>query len=330
MNPMDPARLHCVLDVAGGPSRRVGPGGVLIGRQRDCDIVSSDPTASRRHALVRLTAEGAEVVPLGRTPIEVNGAAVDQPRALTDGDRIAVPGLELAVAISVPAPELDPRSGVALALGRGGRFGLGHTPFLVGGGAEDDLIIKRWPARTLALHLAQGGVFVEVCEGTATRNGAAIAPGEQAVLAIGDRLDCRGETLELVAVNDAVTTAVRGDELPRRIELELLPRGGRVVFTTGALARPVYLADRRFDLVLALARPPGGRVGELVSDDALRAAVWPRKPEVTRQEINMLISRCRRDLLDAGLAGPRLIERAQGGGATRLVVAPDAEIVMKG
>ena len=47
--------MHCVLDVRGGPSRRVGPGGVLIGRQSDCDIVAADPSVSRRHALVRLT-----------------------------------------------------------------------------------------------------------------------------------------------------------------------------------------------------------------------------------------------------------------------------------
>jgi hypothetical protein len=44
----------------------------------------------------------------------------------------------------------------------------------------------------------------------------------------------------------------------------------------------------------------------------------------------MLISRCRRDLVEAGLAGPLLLERAPGGGGTRLVLAADAEIVMKG
>jgi hypothetical protein len=51
---------------------------------------------------------------------------------------------------------------------------------------------------------------------------------------------------------------------------------------------------------------------------------------VSRPEINMLISRCRRDLVEAGLAGPRLIERAPGGGGTRLALAPGAEVVMKG
>jgi hypothetical protein len=50
---------------------------------------------------------------------------------------------------------------------------------------------------------------------------------------------------------------------------------------------------------------------------------------VSRPEINMLISRCRRDLVDAGLAGPRLIERAPGGGGTRVTLAANAEIVVK-
>ncbi|HMG52666.1 MAG TPA: FHA domain-containing protein, partial [Kofleriaceae bacterium] len=85
---MEPVRVHCVLDVRGGPSRRVGPSGVLIGRQSDCDIVASDPSVSRRHALVRLTAGGAEVVPLGRSPVDVNGAPSARPRALADGDEL--------------------------------------------------------------------------------------------------------------------------------------------------------------------------------------------------------------------------------------------------
>jgi hypothetical protein len=50
---------------------------------------------------------------------------------------------------------------------------------------------------------------------------------------------------------------------------------------------------------------------------------------VTRPEINTLISRCRRDLVEAGLAGPRLLERTPGGGATRIRLAPDAEVVVR-
>ena len=42
-----------MLVMPDGPSRRVGSSGVLIGRQKDCDIVAVDPSVSRRHALVR-------------------------------------------------------------------------------------------------------------------------------------------------------------------------------------------------------------------------------------------------------------------------------------
>ena len=42
----------------------------------------------------------------------------------------------------------------------------------------------------------------------------------------------------------------------------------------------------------------------------------------------MLISRCRRALVEAGLSGPRLIERAPGGGGTRFALAPGAEVVV--
>ena len=59
-----------------------------------------------------------------------------------------------------------------------------------------------------------------------------------------------------------------------------------------------------------------------------RGVVWPRNLGVSRQEINMLISRCRRDLVDAGLPGARLLERAPGGGGTRLALAPGAAVVM--
>jgi hypothetical protein len=352
---VDPVRVHCVLDVRGGPSRRVGPGGVLIGRQSDCDIVAADPSVSRRHALDRLTGTGAEVVPLGRSPVDVNGTPTDRPHSLVDGDELRLPGLTLAVAIAIPRPEALARAAFALersergggdpdgsAGGAGGEaprgieragaaFGIAHTPFVIGGGEGDDLIVKRWPARVLSLHLAQGELFAELHAGDATCNGAPLEVDAPCALAAGDVLACRGESFVVRAVGAAATTALGGGELPVRVAIELLPRGGRVVFSIGAGDRAVYLADRRFDLVVALARPPGGlRAGDFVSDDALRAVVWPRRPQVSRPEINMLISRCRRDLVEAGLAGPRLIERAPGGGGTRLVLAPDAEVVMKG
>jgi hypothetical protein len=90
----------------------------------------------------------------------------------------------------------------------------------------------------------------------------------------------------------------------------------------------VYLADRRLDLVMALLKPPSDYApGDFIPDDVLRPLVWPGNPNVIRSEINVHITRCRRDLLAAGLAGPRLLQRSPGGGGTRLALAVGCEVV---
>jgi len=330
---MEPSRLRCVVVVPGGPSRRVGQSGLLIGRQGDCDIVATDPAVSRRHALVRLTGDGAELVPLGRGPVELNGVDGDKPRPLAHGDVLTLPGLELRIELSIVRPASGPDAQASLLLERGGSgFGIAHTPFTLGGGDADDLIVKGWPDAALRFHLAQGELFVEPTTDTILVNDVEIEADALEPLAIGDRVSCRGETFTIAAARGRVATTAVGarSELPSRVVVEMLPRGGRVVFTVGARDHAVYLADRRFDLVVALLRPPGDyQPGEFIPDDTVRSVVWPRKPSVSRQEINTLISRCRRDLIDVGLAGPRLLERAPGGGGTRLTLAAGAEVEVR-
>lgn len=328
---MEPTRLRCVVVVRDGPSRRVGPSGLLIGRQRDCDIVANDPSVSRRHALVRLTSDGAEVVPLGRAPIDVNGTPTTAAHALADGDELRVPGLELTVQIALPRPDLGAPASFMLERPGGGSFGIAHSPFVIGGGDADDLIVKGWPSATLVLHVAQGDLFVEAREGSAARNGheLELVPEMLEQLVIGDHLTCRGETFVIAPASGRVATTAIGSagELPTRVSIEMLPRGGRVVFTVSGREHAVYLADRRFDLMVALLRPPAEyQAGDFIPDDTVRTVVWPRKHAVSRPEINMLISRCRRDLVEVGLAGPRLVERAPGGGGTRIQLAPNAVV----
>ncbi len=321
-----------MLVMRDGPSRRVGPGGVLIGRQKDCDLVALDPSVSRRHALVRITAEGVEVVPLGREPIALNGKPCDKPALLADGDELTLPGLALQVNVEAQPVEADAAGGFVLERARGGSFGIAHTPFVIGGGETDDLIVKKWPEGALHLHLAQGELFVELRTGKAEHNGGPLEVGVLEPLIVGDTLTCRGETFTIHHVRgQAATTAVSTrSDLPVKVEIEMLPRGGRVMFTVAGGERAVYLSDRRFDLLMSLLRPPEGyQAGEFIPDDTVRAIVWPRNPGISRPEINMLISRCRKDLVDAGLAGPRLIERAPGGGGTRVTLAPNAVVVVK-
>lgn len=324
-------RVRCVVNVAGGPSRRVGPNGLLVGRKQDCDIVSDDPSVSRRHALVRLTVEGAELVPLGRGPVELNGKKIDRPTALADGDKLGVPGLALEVRIDAQRPDRSATASWRLERARGGSFGIVHSPFVIGGDDSDDLIVKRWPDHALRFHVAQGELYLEATTSKVTRNGTELEPGTMELLAVGDQVAFRKETFTVrQAARDATTAVASLGALPTRVSIEMLPRGGRVVLSTAEGERAVFLADKRLDLVIALLRPPAGyRAGDFIPDDVVRPIVWPRNPGVTRPEINVLISRCRRDFIEAGLAGTRLIERSPGGGGTRFALAPGATVVVE-
>jgi hypothetical protein len=309
-----------------GVSRRVGSQGLLIGRDPACDIVVTDPAISRRHSLIRASTDGVELVPLGRLPVGHNGRACERAQLLADGDRIEVAELVFTVKVALPAPRHTP-VGFRLVRGRSS-FALSHTPFVAGGGDTDDLILERWPASALRFHLAQGELFLEVVAGIATRNGEPLEGDALVALDVGDVVGYGSDTFEIAGGDRAHTTVVLGaDALPSRVVVEMLPRGGRVAFSLPSGERTVYLADRRLDLIAALVRPPAGYVaGEFIPDDVLRPIVWPRNPNVIRSEINVHITRCRKDLLGAGLPGPRLLQRAPGGGATRLALAPGCTV----
>ena len=324
-------RVRCVVNVPNGPSRRVGPNGLLIGRKQDCDLVSDDPSVSRRHALVRLTSEGAEVVPLGRGPVELNGKKLDKPAALADGDELRVPGLVLEIAIDAQRPDKNASASWRLERARGGAFGLVHSPFVIGGDDSDDLIVKRWPAHALRFHVAQGELYLEATAAKVTRNGAELEVGAMEQLAVGDEVGFRKESFTVrQAPRDATTAVASLDDLPGQVSIEMLPRGGRLVLWTAEGERAVFLADKRLDLVIALLRPPAGFApGDFIPDEVVRPIVWPRNPGVTRPEINVLISRCRRDLVEAGLAGARLLQRSPGGGGTRFALAPGAVVTVE-
>jgi hypothetical protein len=325
---MEPPRVRCVVVVADGPSRRVGPAGLVIGRQGDCDIVAANPSVSRRHALIQLTGDGGAIA-LGRAPLDINGKKMDREYSLCHGDRIALPGLQLTIELEAHRPSAAAKGSYRLLRDGGGSFGIVHSPFVIGGDKSDDLIIKRWPQQALRLHMAQGELYLEVVVGKAMRNGVELETGVMEALDVGDRIAYRREQFTVdTEISDGATTTVGSTGiLPLCVIIEMLARGGRVVFQLPDGERAVYLADRRLDLLIALLQPPQGfSPGDFIPDDVVRAVVWPRNPAVTRPEINTLISRCRRDLVEAGLAGGRLLERSPGGGATRLALSPGAEV----
>ena len=324
---MDESRFRCTLVAPDGVSRRVGPAGVVIGRDPTCDIVLTDPAVSRRHALIHTTSDGVELLSLGRIAVEHNGKPVEKSQLLADGDVITVSQLAFTVRVEARAPARA-STGFRLVRGRSS-YGISHTPFIVGGGDTDDLILDGWPPSALRFHLAQGELFVEVISGDATKNGEPIELETLEELTVGDSLGYQGHSFEIAKGSEQAQTTITTDSqaLPSKVVIEMLPRGGRVVFSMPSGDHTVYLADRRLDLIAALVRPPAGYVaGDFIPDDVLRPIVWPRNPNVIRSEINVHLTRCRKDLLAAGLAGPRLLQRAPGGGATRLALAPGCTV----
>ena len=84
------ASLVVLEDGRPGTAYELGRATVTIGRLPECDIVVSDPGASRRHAQVRFDGERYVVTDMGST----NGTLVNDvettERALEDGDRVTV------------------------------------------------------------------------------------------------------------------------------------------------------------------------------------------------------------------------------------------------
>jgi FHA domain-containing protein len=86
------ARAGRAMVVAEGKRMPVGPGGAVIGRSRECDIVLQDSNVSRRHAEIRPTGgDGWSIADLGSTNgVKVNGRKISSATPLKAGDQIAV------------------------------------------------------------------------------------------------------------------------------------------------------------------------------------------------------------------------------------------------
>jgi hypothetical protein len=89
-----PARA---LLVAAGRRHVIPPGGAVVGRSRDCDVVLADANVSRRHAEVRPAAAGMWTISdLGSTNgVLVNGHRIAGAEQLQTGDRIALGTAEI-------------------------------------------------------------------------------------------------------------------------------------------------------------------------------------------------------------------------------------------
>ena len=86
------ARAGRAVILAEGKRMPVAPGGSVIGRSRECDIVLQDSNVSRRHAEVRPSGGDVwTIADLGSTNgVKVNGRAITSATSLKPGDRITV------------------------------------------------------------------------------------------------------------------------------------------------------------------------------------------------------------------------------------------------
>jgi hypothetical protein len=84
------------LLLVGGRRLLVAPGGAVLGRSRECDILLEDAGVSRRHAQILPGADGWTIEDLGSTNgVRVNDRPLQGVHALRHGDRIEIGSTEI-------------------------------------------------------------------------------------------------------------------------------------------------------------------------------------------------------------------------------------------
>ncbi len=315
------------LTLEDGTQRRIGRGGLVLGRRHDCDIVLDEPGISRQHALLRETASGAELIVLGRTPTWLDDTLVTEPRDVPEGATLRLGTRRLSVSARSTAGSAA--GSWSLQVEGGTRIGLPGTT-RVGGGAQDDVVIPDWPSGAAVLHPLPATLVVELgaageVSGRPHEAGALLSLPPGAILRFAGRgavVACGDGGMDTTAVASAAP-------LPIDVALHFHERGGLLHLRFPDSRGSVYLPDRRCDLVAALLRPTGEAPGTFVPDALLAARIWPGDPSKGRVDLNTLLMRARRTLLDAGFDGPALLPRAEGGGATRFVFAPGARVTVE-
>jgi hypothetical protein len=301
-----------------GVRMALGSRGLLLGRSSACNVIVDDPAVSRRHALVLTGGPETHVLPLAKAGVLVRGEVVHDLTVVSDGDEIVVGTARFVV-------EHDGEPGPTVWQLRlpSGRVNVHDAGFSVGGSSRDDLCIAGWPTRACALYPIDGALLLEAAEPQPVTVTGAEADGGYYRLRVGSTFSRGGITVAIDRSGEALSTAdLRG--FPTDVALELLPNGAILRVRLGD-DFTVFLPRLRADLVATLLRPPFGKPGDWIDDTALIARVWGREA-ASRSQLNVLIHRTRQLLTIAGLDGPALLERAPGGGSTRLRLASGARV----
>lgn len=308
----------------------IGAGAVHIGRSPDCTIVLEGPRVSRYHAVVRLSEEGVELLPLGREPVRVNGVEKRSLTTLRTDDAIELCGWTFRVGEG--ESDAHPGEGrVTWFLER--QSGLLHyvrgPSFRVGGDACDDLTLLGWEPSVFSLDLGAEPTLTALRQGV--RCGRILAVHDRVVLTDGARISYRDDSLTVrsrpTQVLDPTAPSSGAGRSAARAELEFLPRGGRLTVVIDGQTHTTTLSERRCDLVACLLKPPAPFApGEIIPEDVLCARVWPGEKN-GRIELNSLLFRLRHALAEQGIDSAALFERRSGG--LRFCLAPDATVIVR-
>ncbi len=310
-----------------GTRREIGARGLLIGRASDCDIVVAEPEISRHQMLVHLESGEPRMVPLGAAPCLVDGKHVDTAQGLSEGSTLRIGELELSV-IAEPKEGEGPRWLVQMV--GGGLYSVAKDRFTIGGAPGDDLRTDALGETAVVLSPRDGFMAVEANVENVKVAGKVLEEGDVGSARVGDLVKAGGLALRVLAGDSSSAETTRHHLRPEpgasTVTLTFLPRGGRVEMSVEGRTVTVYLAERRCNLVATLLQPPTGfSPGDFVDDEVVIPRVWPNQSK-SRTDLNTLLHRVRKDLIGAGVDGAALVERAEGGGATRFRLRNDAVV----
>jgi len=315
--------LEWFLTAPTGWRRRIPVSGLLVGRASGCDVVLTSRSVSRQHALLRLTLDGPEIVPLGSNPVLVGGRPLDRKTVVEVGADIQFGEVRFTL-VEDPGPTPAPWVW-QLVVADGESHGVLRTPMSIGGGAADDLILAEWVPGAVILHLLGDGLVAEA--GPAIEIAGADSDSGFSTLEHGSVITANGRSVTVVQerLGDGEHTLRNSEPGASRVALRFRERGGEVEIDWQSRVARFFLPDLQFDLLAALLQPPA-TPGQFVDDTVVFSRIWGAGATFDRKQLNLLIHRARKSLLAAGLDGKELIARAPAGGETRFVVTPGATV----
>ena len=212
----------------------------------------------------------------------------------------------------------------------GGLYSVAKERFTIGGSKGDDLVVDGIADGAVVLQPTHEFVAVEAATPLVKVAGKMLDEGDVGTARVGDLIKVGPIALRILA-GDSVAEATTRHHFKEELgaasaTLTFLPRGGRVELKVGGRRATIYLAERRCNLVACLLQPPDPfKPGDYVDDEAVVPRVWPNQAK-GRTDLNTLLHRVRKDLVAAGMDGATLLERADGGGATRFTLLPNAVV----